>query len=177
MTTEPVLGPPYQLAYVTADLTLAIEALAGLGVTSFERIDDVVLTSEAGASATISMALAWAGDAMVELIEPRGGDDGVFRDGLPAADGTARFHHLCYRMATPEDLDAMRARLEAAGVAVLFPCDNPGRSRFFYADLRPALGHLVEYLYVAPERLPFHAGLPAHPAAGVGRPRVQEDPA
>jgi hypothetical protein len=175
MTADPVLGPPYQLAYVTADLTLAMEALAGLGVAEFARIDDVVLTSEAGTSATISMALAWAGDTMVELIEPRGGGDGVFRDGLPDGPGTARFHHLCYRMATLEDLAAMRARLEAAGVALLFPCDSPGRSSFFYADLRPTLGHLVEYLYVAPERLPFHAGLPAHRAAGVGRPRAQEE--
>ena len=121
------------------------------------------------------MALAWAGDTMVELIEPRGGDDGVFRDGLPDADGTARFHHLCYRMASLDDLATMRGRLETAGVAILFPSDTPGRSRFFYADLRPTLGHLVEYLYVAPERLPFHAGLPAHPAAGVGRPRSPED--
>jgi hypothetical protein len=154
----------YQVAYVTRDLDEALAAMARLGATAFQRIEDVVLASEAGTTATISMALGRSGPTMLELIEPRGGDDGVFREGLPSPPVPLGFHHLCYRVETLDALAGLRAAYEAGGVAIRFPnAAQVERARFFYADLRPTLGHLVEYLYLPAARLAFHASLPRNP--------------
>jgi hypothetical protein len=173
----PLLGAPYQVAYVTEHLDAAIAAVCTLGAARFLRIDDVELHSEGGDAARIAMALGWVGTAMFEFIEPLGGQDDVFRSALPVPPQVAAFHHICYRLGSPDALEDVRARYAHLGIPMLFPSDTPTRARFFYADLRPTLGHLIEYLYVAPERAAFHRDLPKNPGVPESdRPTASDDP-
>lgn len=49
--------------------------------------------------------------------------------------------HLCLALTDPDELDALRARLEDAGVTMVADTPIPGRPRFF---IRDPFGNLIE---------------------------------
>ncbi len=153
-----------QMAWVTNDIDQAVALFrerhdAG----EFFIVRDLEAQLAGDKIAWMNLAVADAGGIDIELIQPLGGDDHVWREILRGDGGfEMHFHHHAQMVSSREDLD----RLKADGVARGFPVSVAGRTSeglgFFYLDCRATIGHHVEYLY-AERRLSDRWPLPASP--------------
>ena len=154
MTTVPMtFAAFFQNAYVTRDLAQC-EALIGErhGVAEWLHFDpemDVYTREQGWAPCKVKVALGWAGDLQIELIEPVSGNVGHYVERLPEdeSDFAPRFHHVCMRVA---DWDQARARVDEQGWKVAYEGGVPG-CMFIYLDARDSLSHYVEYMWMSPE--------------------------
>lgn len=151
----PAFGPFHQIAWVTNDMERSVALFRDLyGVPSF-FVSDQEFNARVGGERGVMkmrMGLANVDGVELELIQPVGGIDAIYRDVLPK-DGTYAnvFHHICVKVnGTLEDWDRHLGSLHAArkqyyegffGDAV----------RFVYTDERPFLGHYVEHVWYSPE--------------------------
>lgn len=91
-----------QIAYVTNDLD---EARASFhehyGVARFAQMKDLAIQVGPDANAIIHVALAYVGSMQIELIEPRGGADTIYRAPLPSDAFAMRFHHVAQLLQRP----------------------------------------------------------------------------
>lgn len=149
------LPPIAQLAHVTTSLERAMEDLGrSFGIREWMQMRDSIVSIGPGRRAHIDVALAYKGDLMLEIIQPLGGDDAVYREPLagegPVFDGYAiRQHHVARIFESDAQFDAEMDRLRAAGVTFAIdpvPEELSGRARMNYADLRAELGYYVENL-------------------------------
>jgi hypothetical protein len=161
MTTDTYPEPPlYQVAYVTTDVDRAIDVLQDMRGIPLQDLGVVTLPLDDGAEVEIRLAMGFLREVMFELIEPVGGSTAIYTEKLPAAGFGIEFHHLAYKVASPEHLDVIRGRLNAAGHPIAMSGGRVERARFIYADFRAELGHYVEYLYLSAERQAFQNALP-----------------
>jgi catechol 2,3-dioxygenase-like lactoylglutathione lyase family enzyme len=141
-------GPVTQLAWVTEDL----EATAALLSRSFDvgewtRLPDIHFDPEhctfhgRPADFVVHVALAYAGDLQLELIQPVRGDS-IYTEFL-ARSGPG-LHHLCFEV---DDLAAARAAAEADGLPVVQAGSMMGGAmEFAYLD---GSAHGVPYVELA----------------------------
>ena len=162
MTTTDGFPEPslYQIAYLTTDIDRAIDVFQSMRGIPLENLGIVDLPLDDGGHVEIRMAMGFLRDVMFELIEPLSGSTRVFSESLPANGFGIAFHHLAYKVASPEHLEALRTRLTQAGHPIAASGGQVERARFIYADFRSELGHFVEYLYLSPERERFQNSLP-----------------
>src|SRR5579862_3715560 len=138
-----------QMAWVTNDIDQAVALFRERHDTgAFAIIRNLEASLADDRTARMNLAVAGAGGIDIELIEPLGGDDGVWREILRGDGGfEMHFHHHAQFVSSRTDLD----RLKADGIAQGFPVSVAGRSTegpgFFYLDCRATIGHHVEYLY------------------------------
>jgi hypothetical protein len=138
-----------QMAWVTNDIDQAVALFKDRHDTGeFFIVRDLEAPLSGDRIAKMNLALAHAGGIDIELIEPLGGEDGVWREILRGDGGfEMHFHHHAQMVSSREDLD----RLKQEGIAQGFPVSVEGRTAdgpgFFYLDCRATLGHHVEYLY------------------------------
>lgn len=142
-----------QNAYVTHDLDRAVAIMTerhGLrDWVYFEPEMEVYTATDGHGPCKLKVALAWADNLQVELIQPIWGNLRHYLEYLPA-DGTdvaPRFHHICMRV---DNWDSARASLAAANVPVAYEGGVEG-CRFVYIDARESFGHYVEYMWMSPE--------------------------
>lgn len=144
------LPPIAQLAHVTTALERAMEDIGrAFGIREWMQMRDSTVSIGPGRSAQIHVALAYKGDLMLEIIQPLGGDDAVYRDPLAGEGYAIRQHHVARIFETDEQFDVEMARLRSAGVRFPIdpvPSEMSGRARMNYADLRAELGYYVENL-------------------------------
>ena len=151
-----------QVAYVTTDYDRALAMFA-------ERYDvsewlhmpegDFAISDEE--SARLRIALAYVGDLQLELIQPCGGSDTVYRSPLPDSGFAVRFHHIAQLMETESQLAAARSAAEAAGVPIaMHGTSGEGMVRYFYTDHREVLGHFIEHIWYAPDIRSFFDQVP-----------------
>ncbi len=154
----------FQIAYVTTDLDQALAVLGErVGMTRFGRMGEIALDTPSGGTLSAEVALAWAGETQIEVIEPCGGDDALYRDPLPTDGSFAmRFHHLGALVSSLDELARRRENLQRSGMRIALSGEHAGSSAFFYADARTTLGHYLEYLYFTPERLAYHRAAPTN---------------
>lgn len=149
------LPPFFQIAHVTTSLDRAIVEMGlAAGISRWLEMRDHQATIGGGARADIHVALAWKGDLMIELIEPLGGVDAIYREPLTGAGFQIRQHHMGRIFDSAEAFEAAMVPLRAAGVT--FPIegnfeDTKGKCLINYADLRPQLGYYIENLMFTPE--------------------------
>lgn len=141
-------GPVTQLAWVTED----IGATAGLlsrsfGVGSWTQLPDIHFDPEhctlhgAPADFVVHVALAYAGDLQLELIQPVRGES-IYTEFL-ARSGPG-LHHLCFEV---DDMAAARAAAEMAGLPVVQAGSMmAGAMEFAYVD---GSAHGVPYVELA----------------------------
>jgi Glyoxalase/Bleomycin resistance protein/Dioxygenase superfamily len=141
-----------QVAYVTNDFGRALtEFGARYAVPKFMELRDLPVETNPGEKAQLHIALAWAGDVQIEIIEPRGGADRIYRDALPQDGSYAlRFHHIAQLLDTEAELDALEAQMKKQGVRIAVRGSAPGSAVYFYSDHRDALGHYIEHIYYTP---------------------------
>jgi len=134
-------------SYVTPNLDRGMAAMSALwGVTGYRVSRDRRIGTPNG-EARLNMALTYIGDMQLELIEPIGGDDGLYREMLPADPDELRFHHFGTILGAEAEWDQLQAYIAANQVRTPVFGGTPGRSRYLYADLRHTLGHYLEFMY------------------------------
>jgi hypothetical protein len=140
----------WQVAYVTTDLDRAMEALRGdFGVENCTEVPTAGATFLRGdepAEWEVRIAMGARGGAIVELIEPVGGEVDFYRRFL-AEDGSAalRLHHLATFIPTGNEAwSAFTDVLDDAGLRVDYTLLIPDRVRAGYVDTTPQLGHFME---------------------------------
>ena len=141
-----------QLAYVTNDLDQA--------TAMFEReyqAPGFFVFTNSGANAVsadgpqLRIALANVNGVEIELIEPVGGTDKLFRDVLPDAPGLhVVFHHVAIRIAGPlENWLAHVDSIDTGKHRIVFQGELGDMLRYFYTDERERIGHYVEHVWMS----------------------------
>jgi len=139
-----------QTAWVTNDMDAAIDMFArDYGAANWYRAQNRSLQTGPGEFAQTHIALAKRGGTELELIQPLGGADMVYAQGLkPRQEGfQVRFHHICYMLGTLEALERVRQAAQARGRAIVLSGSSEIGTTYFYTDDLHQLGHYVEYIY------------------------------
>ena len=146
----PFLHPGFfQVCYVTNDLGAGMRQLATVhGVERF-RIKRDMHSLPGMPAMMLHQAHVFLGDTQVELIQPAGGDDAVYRD-FCRADGSLRLHHFGTWVDDRAVYERLRGHCSHAGVPIAFEIALPDVGGAIYADLRASLGHYLEYIHLAP---------------------------
>jgi hypothetical protein len=144
-----------QVAWVTNDMDRALAAYAAdYGVPRWLELRNFRMKTGPDANAQVHIALAVRGGVELELIQPLGGADKVYRQILSDEPGLQlHFHHICYRLESATALAGVRRAAEAKGRAVVLQGDTATGTEYFYIDDRPTLGHHIEYIYYPPDDL------------------------
>ena len=139
----------FQIAYVTGDLDRAVAAMK----TRF-GIGTMMVTRGVAHSPTtrIDMALAWAGDWMIELVQPHGDGASVFEAIRPEPGRLLRHHHFGHLLRSEEAWQALRDRIAASGQPVFVEKDT-GFFHYVFVDARDTLGCFTEHMTCTPEGL------------------------
>lgn len=163
---SPTIFTPFrnfaQIAYVTTDYEQALGQFANhYGVSEWMHLPESEIEVGDGAVGRLKVGLAYVGDLQLELIEPCGGDDSVYRSSLPDNGFAVRFHHVAQLMESGAELDAALAAAEAQGVPIaIHGTIAGGMGRYFYTDHRSSLGHFIEHIWYAPEVRPIFEQIP-----------------
>ncbi len=143
----------FQSAWVVDDIEVAARQWAEYsGVGPFfvaEYLEDTLVdTQYRGKVSPITMktALAQAGDIQIELIQPTGACNNIYRDTVPS--GKPGFHHIAL---WTSDLEADLASYFAQGFEVAARGRAGPGIGFAYVDTSATLGHMIELVEDAAE--------------------------
>ena len=112
-----------------------------------------------GPGASIHLGLAWAGDVMIELIQPNGDAANLYTTHLPPDGQLVRFHHLGHLIEQRDEYDAVVARAAASGYPITMQGNSHGVN-YLYLDVRADAGHYLEYVHLDPPMAQFFAAVP-----------------
>lgn len=160
MTQTSLLPYFCQLAYVTNDFDRAKEVFREHhGIEAFAELRDVPVDIGSGHHCRLDIALAFKDTTNIELIQPLGGDDAIFRDFLPANKFAVKFHHVGRMCDSLDEYNSLFDSYKKCDAA--FPIvGGAGDCRFFYVDTNDEFGHFVEYVYGGPMHRAFMASVP-----------------
>lgn len=157
----------YQTAYVTNDLQHATGQVGNAyGIADWLTIDGFSFPVKPSGEVVIDLALAYIGDSQIELIQPVGGNDALYRDSLRDEGGFELvFHHLCKAFDTREQFHENLADLKRRDIPI--PMDNTehpenGIALACYGDFRASLGHYLEYVWFTEAGAEWMAQVPRH---------------
>jgi hypothetical protein len=139
----------YQNAYVTRNRDKAVATLRerhGMGEFIFFEPDIEVRTPGGIGRAQTRVALGWAGNLQIEIIEPVSGLVDLYYPYLPD-DDSLRFHHSAIRV---DDWKPFCEEIARKKYPVAYASGLEGLE-FVYLDARDTLGHYVEYMWATPE--------------------------
>jgi hypothetical protein len=160
-STLPTLAGFLQVAYVTTDVEQAIEHFRSRhGVAQWLRLCPIEIETAPSAKATLNIALAYVGPVQIELIQPLGGHDAVYRKVLPAEGFAIRQHHFAQLIDSEESYELQRRELSLQNVPIALEGQSPGVARYFYSDHRDTLGHYIEHIWYSPSGLAGLAHIP-----------------
>lgn len=152
-------GHHFQNAYVTRNLEKAMqlfEKRADIRQKLTLELNFESMTPQGLTPLSAKVGLVWVGDMQFEIIQPNGGNDAVYRDGLPAEGDGIAFHHICYRVL---DWDEFFPRAKANAPWPVLLEGEANNTKYIYFDARKELGHLVEYMYMPEEMWKAVGGL------------------
>jgi hypothetical protein len=152
------LGEAFQVCYVVADRDAGVRALGEhLGLGGWVEFEARLDVDAAHGSSTADVAVAFArwGRMVVEVVEPLGGEVGMFTD-VVAADGSPRVHHLGVRV---EDLATAREQASRWGAECVLSGHVEGQVEFAFMDARPQLGHHIELVQFTAQGWSLIAGI------------------
>ena len=121
----PLLSGLYQIAYVTTDLDAGVRQLQAIhGIERF-RIKRDVPSMPGMPKMMMHQAHVFIGAVQLEVIQPAGGDDALYRD-VCAADGSAILHHHFGMWVDDEaEYAGLRAALAEQNIPVVFDAKIP----------------------------------------------------
>ncbi len=163
-------GALNQVAYMVPDLDMAIDwwtQVMGVGPFFVFPAFDVAAGDYRGQAhvAQFGAAIAYSGEIMVELIEPRG--PSIFQEFL--ADGRRGVHHLCV---FTQDLAATEEWILSKGGARLQGARFGDGSELAYYDMSGDEAIILEVAALKPEVLGLFAAIKAAGAAWDGKTRL-----
>jgi hypothetical protein len=142
--------PPFRLihcAYVAHSMEAGKRRLTAIsGVSTFTTFTATPIPVPGG-NAIIDIVIGNANGTTLETLCPMGGQDTVYRQVLPLDPDDIAFHHFASRLESAAEWDMVQQAAARNGIYVPVFCDAVGGTRFIYLDLRPRLGHMIEYLW------------------------------
>lgn len=142
--------PPFtlfQMAYVTDDMDASMrKAMAAFGIRSFQVNRDMAIQTGQGV-ATAHFALCFLGGTQIEIIEPTGGADSIYRQGIRGRGGSLSFHHAGMLITDEAQWHAMVAAVEQSGASVPVRGAFGDLMHYLYVDRREQIGHYLEYMW------------------------------
>lgn len=162
MKTVPLLSGFFQICYVTQDLDAGMRQLAAIHGIEHFRIQRDVPSLPGMPKMLIHEAHVFIGAVQIELIQPAGGDDALYRD-VCAADIAAaiRHHHFGLWVDDAAEFDNLPATLAEQNIPITFQASIPNVGGAIYADLRQTLGHYLEYVHLTPAvKRDYYADVP-----------------
>jgi len=163
MRTVPLLSGFFQIGYVTKDLDAGVRQLGAIhGIERF-RIKRDVPSMPGMPKMLMHQAHVFIGAVQLEVIQPAGGDDGLYRDVCAADDSAIRHHHSGMWIDDAVEYGGLRAALEEQKIPIVFEVSIPNIGGAIYADTRPKLGHYLEYVHFTPEaKRGYYADVPQY---------------
>ena len=149
-------GGFWQLAWVTPDLETSLETFRTVyGVPSFFVMDQEFPARVFGETGVMKLRIALANvdEIQLELIQPMGGIDRIYREVLPADGSHANvFHHVCMKVEGElDDWDAHLDTLKPPHREIAYVGDVGEGARFVYTDERKSCGFYVEHVWFSGE--------------------------
>jgi catechol 2,3-dioxygenase-like lactoylglutathione lyase family enzyme len=141
-----------QAGYVADDLERATAWFERhLGANGFDHfgvttLNDAVIDGQVADEWSIEVVGTMIGDLNVEIIRPLGGAVDMYREVLVAG-APATFHHFALEV---DDWDEAESARESLGLDWKARGYTEGVCDFGYLDLRPSLGHYIEFLRLEP---------------------------
>lgn len=139
----------YQMAFIVDDLDAAMmrwTSMTGAGpwfvIPHFAFIDPVLRGKQAAPD--ISIALAYSGEVMIELIRCESAAPSVFTETPPAKGG---LHHVAQ---LTDDFDASIATFAKHGAPAVFTARFTPETRAAFVDTRSAIGCWTEVIEATP---------------------------
>ena len=119
-----------QIAYVTTDFDRALsEFAAQYGVPTWLQLRNLEIETGKDRSCRAHVALAYVGATQLEVIQALGGDDTVYRHGLPEQGYAVRLNHLAQLIDTEAEFEAIHdghVYVEQANVGLKLLCQANG---------------------------------------------------
>lgn len=151
-----------QISYVTTDIDQAVDALKRTyGIPEFAVSRGAQVQTVSG-PATINAALAFAGGRQIEVIQPAGGPDSVYRDVLPKQGFALRHHHFGHLIKTAEDWQRVNAVIKAKSWATPVGGNYMDMIQYVYVDVRAEVGHYLEFMYHNEQGMKFFTSAPGY---------------
>lgn len=142
--------PPFRIihaAYVASDFEAGKRRLSAMfGAQGFQLLFDVPIPVPGG-EAIINIAVADVNGVTLEIIQPAGGKDHVYRQVLPANPEDIAFHHFATRIADQSEWDMVEQTAKANGLDVPVRGHTEAGISYIYLDTRPRLGHMLEFIW------------------------------
>ncbi len=163
MRTVPLLSGFFQFGYVTSDLDAGLRRLeAAHGIRRF-RVKRDVPSMPGMPDMVIHQAHVYVGALQIEIIQPAGGDDGLYRDFCAADKSALRLHHFGMWVDDAAEYSGLRAALEGQKIPIVFEASLPKVGGAIYADARATLGHYLEYVHLVPDvKRGYYSDVPKH---------------
>ena len=143
--------PPFRLkhaAYVTGNLEHGQRRLAAMfGVDGFTVYREIGIAVPGGGEAIINFALITANGTDLEVIQPAGGQDAVYRQALPQDPTDIAFHHFASVIHNEAEWQMVLDTVEHHKISVPIHGGAEGGYRYIYLDTRAQLGHMLEYIW------------------------------
>lgn len=158
----------FQLAYAVRDIREAVDlGQSHFGIPEFQINRDVPIETRNGV-AKCHFALAFLGETQIELIQPSGGADAVYRDALPTT-GKMRLHHVGVLIRDMASWTLQKSEIEAAGLHTPVGGEFAGLMHYLYVDTRADLGHYIEYMYQTEAGTGMFDAVPRYSASAAQR--------
>ncbi len=165
--TIPLLSGFFQISYVTKDLEAGMRLLAAIhGIERF-RVKHDVPSLPGMPKMVLHMAHVFVDATQIELIQPAGGHDSLYRDFCAEAAGALRHHHFGLWVDDAAEYESLPAVLAGRNIPLVFNSSIPGVGGAIYADTRATLGHYLEYVHLATDvKGAYYADVPRYGSAG-----------
>ena len=142
----------YHVAFVTRSLEEGMDSLRRTyGNPEFFVQRQAPIQTPNG-MAYVDFALADLNGFKVEVIEPTGGHDGIYREALPQEIGATRFHHVASAIQSQQDWDQVCETIANHQLATPIGGraeTEQGTFNYVYVDMRRQLGHYLEFVYIS----------------------------
>jgi len=153
-TNAPMFDGQYHMCFVTADIEAAQERMAArFGIAKYRIKRD---------PEAIWSAHAFAGDMMIEIVQPGPKAPSVFLEDRPGG-GAVRLHHLGYMVRDAERFAEIEAIVEREGWNTpLRTTAMDGHLRVIFVDARAELGYHQEYVFLTGPALQLYDDVPVN---------------
>lgn len=143
----------FQTAYVTTDLDQAMSVFdEQYGVKRFHCMRDIPFDERT----SISIATAYVGDTMLELIAPKGDGKSMYEVMLPnGGEFAIRHHHFGHLYTDEDEWTQVLALVDKKQQTIAYQGGHEDVLKALYIDTRDVLGHYLEYIYCTSAGLEF----------------------
>ena len=147
----------FQVSYVTNDLERAKHTLAErYGIRQFSSLGGPM--PDGG---TISVAFAWVGGTLYEIIQAQGPKTEFYNRDLPSDRFAIRFHHLGFLVHDKAAWEQLEREIAEGKWTVAYTSRNSGFMDAHYVEA-PELGHYLEFIYPQKSGVEFFEAVPAN---------------